>query len=81
MQTSHLGQIAKKLDYLRLLRDSNELDKLFNHGLVSHSAYTFLEAHDLYEVHVKVCPRKPVQATAEVMGMTNRRIRQILFGK
>ncbi len=81
MQTLHRGQIVSKLGYLRELRESKELEKLFNHGLISHSAYTFLEAHDLYEVHVKVCPKKPVQATADVMGMTNRRIRQILFGK
>ncbi len=81
MQTLHRGQIANKLEYLRELRNSKELDKLFRHGLISHSAYTFLEAHDLYEVHVKVCPNKPVQATADVMNMTNRRIRQILFGK
>jgi hypothetical protein len=81
MQTLHRGQIANKLKYLRELRDKKELERLFKHGLISHSAYTFLEAHDLYEVHVKVCPKKPVQATADVMGMTNRRIRQILFGK
>ena len=81
MQTYNRGQIASKLKYLRQLRDSGELSELFKHGLVSHTAFNFLEAHDLYEIHTKVCPDRPVKATSEVMGLTTRRIRQILFGQ
>ena len=75
------GQIASKLKYLRELRDSGELNKLYKHGLVSHTSFNFLEAHDLYEIHAKVCPDRPVKATSEIMGLTTRRIRQILFGQ
>ena len=80
MQKLSRGQIADKLNYLRELRQKGELTKLYEHGLVSHTAFSFLEAHDLYEVHTKVCPNRPVQATSEALGLTNRRIRQILFG-
>jgi len=80
MQLSRTDQIAK-LALLRKLKDSGELESMFQLGIVSHTALNYVEIHDLYEVHQKICPNKPVKATAETAGFSVRWVRKVLFGK
>ncbi len=80
MQLSRTEQIAK-LDLLRDLKESGKLDEMFRLGIISHTQINYIELHDLYHVHLKVCPSKPVKATAEVSGYSVRWVRKVLFGR